>query len=72
MKKFLLAVGIILIAAAVLSLLFAAFCRHAYLGAMDASHEQLERLLKRAVVCFAAGLVLAAVGTACLIIRLKV
>ena len=71
MKTFLMVVGIVLIAAAVLSLLFAAFSRYGYYHTLDGSHELYERLEARMKLFFVIGLVLAVLGAACLIVRTR-
>ncbi len=69
MKKLLLIIGIVLIAAGVLALLFAGLNWFGYYRVLDGSAELYARLHRRTVVFGAAGLVLASLGTACLIIR---
>ena len=71
MKKFVLILGIILIAVCVLSLLYAALCLFGYYRVLDGSHELYARLQRRAVVFGALGLALAAAGTVCLILRAR-
>ena len=69
MKKLLLAVGIILIAACVISLLFAALQLFGYYHVMDGSAALYHRLQQRAIVFLVTGIVLAALGTVCMIVR---
>ena len=71
MKKLLLILGVILLAACVLSLLFAAWNRFAYFHVLDGSGELYLRLHRRMIVSFAVGLVLALLWAACLIVRGK-
>ena len=72
MRTPMLIIGIILIAAAVFSLLFAAFLRHAYFNTMDASPEHYARMRGRMTTFFITGLILAVLGAACLIVRIKI
>ena len=71
MKKLLLIFGIILIIAGVLALLFAALSRFGYYNLLDASSEKYAVLRRRMNISFIAGLVLAALGAACLFIRTR-
>ena len=71
MKTALLIVGIIVLAVGVLSLLFAAFSRYLYYHTLDGSSELYTRLHQRMIVSFVIGLVLAAIGAACIIIRIR-
>lgn len=70
MKTPLLIIGIILLAAAVLSLLYGALSLYAYRHMLDGSAEHYARLHQRAVCFFVAGGVLASAGAACMVIRL--
>ena len=69
MRKLLLIIGIVLIAAGVLALLFAALNLFGYHRVLDGSAELYARLHRRSVLFGTVGLVLASLGTACLIIR---
>ena len=69
MKTPLLIIGIVVLTAAVLSLLFAALNLHAYRHMLDGSAEHYARLHQRAVLFFVIGGVLAAAGAACFVIR---
>ena len=71
MKKALKIISIALIIAGILSLLMAALFRWAYYHLMDGSNEQYARLRYNKTVCLVTGIVLTAVGTACLLIRRK-
>ena len=71
MNKLLRILGIVLIVAAVLSLLLAAFSRMGYYNLMDGSPEQYAALHQRMVVCFVLGIVLALLGAVCLFLRAK-
>ena len=69
MKVFLMIVGIIVIVASVLSLLYAALNLSVYHNLKDGSSEQYARIHKRMIMFFVIGAVLFAAGIACLIIR---
>ena len=71
MKKTLLIIGIVCIVACVLFLLYALLNRHGYLNVQDGSAELYKRLHTRMNASFYTGLVLAAAGAACFIIRAK-
>ena len=72
MKTFLLITGIVLIAACVLSVLFAVLNLAAYNNMLDGSPEHYAKLRRRATVCFIAGAVFAVFGVVCLLIRVKI
>jgi len=72
MKKLLLIVGVICLIACVLSLLFAAFSWFGYYHVLDGSAELYISLHQRMIIFFVIGIVLAAIGTASLIIRSKI
>ena len=69
MKKLLLIIGIILIAAGILCLLFALLSRFGYYHMLDGSNELYQRLHRRMVVFTVTGAVLAAAGTVCIVVR---
>ena len=69
MKKLLLIIGSILIAAGILCLLFALLSRFGYYHTLDGSNELYQRLHRRMVVFTVTGAVLAAAGTACIVVR---
>ena len=71
MRILFLIVGIVLIAACVLSLLYAALNLFGYYKVLDGSHELYRRLHKRAVIFLIVGAVLAAAGAVCFIVRSK-
>lgn len=71
MKKPLLIVGVVIIIACVLSLLLALLNMHAYYNLRDGSAGHYNRLHQRAIIYFIVGIVLAAIGTACIIFWLK-
>lgn len=71
MKKWLLIVGIILIVASVVSLLFAALQLFGYYHVLDGSAALYARLHQRATVFFIAGGLLALGAVACLVLRAR-
>ena len=71
MKKMLLIAGIILIIAGVLSLLYAALNLFGYYHVLDGSADLYSRMYRRMITFGISGIVLAVLGTACLIIRFK-
>ena len=72
MKKILLIVGIILIFACVLALLFAALKWYGYRHLVDGTADHYTRLHRKMISYFVTGIVLAAAGTACIILRAKI
>lgn len=71
MKKALLIIGIILLAAAALSLIFSALSRYGYYHTLDGSQELYARLGRRTKLFFALGIAFAAAGAACMIVRAR-
>ena len=71
MKKLLLAVGIILIVACVISLLFAALQLFGYYHVMDGSAALFARLHQRAIVFFIVGGVLTVLGILGVVLRAR-
>ena len=71
MKKMLLIAGITLIIISVLSLLYAALNLFGYYHVLDGSAELYSRMYRRVITFGLRGIVLAVLGTACFIIRLK-
>ena len=69
MKKLLLIGGIVLLAAAVLALLFAALNLLLYCRVLDGSAALYARLHQRAIIFFVLGAVLAVLGVAGVIVR---
>ena len=72
MKKKLLIVGIILIIACVLSLLYAGLNLFVYYHALDGSAELYSSLHQRMIVFGLLGVVLGVLGAVCLIFRSKI
>jgi len=71
MRKLLLVVGILCIAVCVAALLLAAFHLIGYTQGMDGSAELYARLHRRMVGFCVLGVIFAAVGTVCLVLRGK-
>lgn len=67
MKKLLLLIGVVAIIACILSLLLALANIHAYNNLFDGTPEHYNRLHQKAIVFFIATIVLALIGTACII-----
>lgn len=72
MRKILLIAGIILFVACAIAFLAAIFFNYAYMHVLDGSTELYARLHSRAVIALVVGIVLAAVGIVCFIVRSKV
>ena len=71
MKNLLLIVGVIVIIACIMALLFAGLNLFGYYHALDGSPDFYARLHRRAIFWGGVGVVLAAVGTACVAIYAK-
>ena len=71
MKKLMSAAGIAAIVLGVLALLFSVFSWFGYYHGMDGSPEMYASLHRNMVLFLVIGLVLAAIGIACLIVRRK-
>ena len=69
MKKLLLIVGIVIIVACVICLLYGALNMFAYRGVLDGSAELYIKLHRRMNVSFIGGGVLAVLGVLCFMIR---
>ena len=72
MKKTLLIIGILLIIAAILFLLLAGIFLLSRQSLRDGTAAHYEALRQRAIICSVIGVVLAAGGAACIILRTKV
>ncbi len=72
MNKILLIFGIVLIVACVLSLLFAGLNLYGYYNILDGSPDLYRNMHRKMIIFSVIGIVLAVVGTVCLIIRLKI
>lgn len=71
MNRILRIAGIVIIIAGVICLLAAALQLYGYYHVMDGSAQLYHRLHRNAMIFAAVGLVLAAAGAACLLMRLK-
>ncbi|MBR2742718.1 MAG: hypothetical protein IKD89_03920 [Clostridia bacterium] len=69
MKKALLVVGIIIIIAGVLSLLFAGLNLFGFYNVLDGSSELYARLHQRSIIFAVIGIVLAVIGAVCIRLR---
>ena len=72
MKKLLLIVGIVIIAAGAVLLLFAALNLFGYCRVLDGSAELYARMHQRATVSFAIGFSFTAAGAACFAVRSRI
>lgn len=72
MRKLLLIVGIVSIIVCVLFLLFAALNMGAYYHLLDGTAEHYSRLYQKMIISFIVGIILAVIGTVCIIIRSKI
>lgn len=71
MKTIIFIVGIVMIVLCVLSLLFALLNALGYYHLYDGSAEHYHLLHQRMIVYFVIGIVLAVIGTVCIILRFK-
>lgn len=72
MRKLLLIVGVIIIIACILSLLYAMLNFSAYKSLRDGTPEHYERLYKKAITFLVIGIILALIGVFCFIVRYKI
>ena len=72
MKKLMLIVGIVTIAAGVILIAFAALNLMGYYRVLDGSAELYAKLHQRATVCFAVGAALAAIGAVCIFMKHRI
>ena len=72
MKKVLLIIGILLIIACVLLLVFALLYRHSYYNLFDGTPEHYKHLHQKMVTFFTAGGISALIGAVCVIIHTKI
>ena len=70
-KKLLLVLGIVIIVVSILALLFALLNLLGYYRVLDGSAELYGRLHRNMIVFLIVGIVLAAIGAACFVIRSK-
>jgi len=71
MKKLLLILGIVIIAAGVIALLFSALQLYGYYHLLDGDADMYIRLRWRMIVSLAIGIVLMAMGAVCFFIHTK-
>ena len=71
MKKLLLIIGVVIIIAGVIALLFSALQRFVYYHLLDGEAAMYIRLHWRMIISLVIGIVLVVIGAACLIIRTK-
>lgn len=71
MKKLLLIIGVVIIIAGVIALLFSALQRFVYYHLLDGEAVMYIRLHWRMIISLVIGIVLVVIGAACLIIRTK-
>ena len=72
MKKLLMIIGIVLIVACVLSLLFALLNLFGYRHVLDGSAELYGSLHRRMLVFLIVGIVLAVIGAVCFVLRSRI
>ena len=71
MKKGLLIIGIVILIAGVIALLFSALQRFGYYHLLDGEADRYIRLHGRMIISLVIGIVLVAMGAVCLILRTK-
>lgn len=71
MKKLLLILGIVIIIAGVIALLFSALQRYGYYNILDGDADLYIELHRRMIISFVIGIVLEVIGVVCLIFRPK-
>ncbi|MGN1198663.1 MAG: hypothetical protein ACI4TA_13845 [Acetatifactor sp.] len=71
MKKLLLILGIVIIIAGVIALLFSALQRYGYYNILDGDADLYIELHRRMIISFVIGIVLEVIGVVCLIFRTK-
>ena len=71
MKKFLLIIGVVIILAGVIALLFSALQLYGYYHLLDGDADMYIRLHWGMIISFVIGIVLVAIGAVCLIIHAK-
>jgi len=69
LKKLLLIIGILIIIAGVIALLFSALQGYGYYHLLDGDPEMYLGLHRRMILFFVIGIVLVVIGAACMIIR---
>ncbi|MBR5059791.1 MAG: hypothetical protein IKX06_03355 [Clostridia bacterium] len=71
MKKAMLIVGIVLIAACIISLLISAFNSYVYHNVLDGSQELYDKIHQRMIVFLGTGIALAVIGAGCIFLHFK-
>ena len=71
MKKLLLIIGVVIVIAGVIALLFSALQRYGYYHLLDGDADMYIGLHWRMIISLVIGIVLVAMGAVCLIIRAK-
>ena len=71
MKKLLLIIGVVIVIAGVIALLFSALQRYGYYHLLDGDADMYIRLHWRMIISLVIGIVLVVIGAASLIIRTK-
>ena len=71
MKKALLIIGIAIVVACAVALIMALFFRFSYYHVLDGSQALYDRLHRRMIISFIAGIVLAVIAAVCFIVRAK-
>lgn len=69
MKKLLLIMGIVILIAGVIALLFSALQGYGYYHLLDGDADLYIRLHRRMLLFFVIGMILAVIGVSCIIIR---
>ena len=71
MKKLLLVIGIVIVVAGIIALLFSAIQLYGYYHLLDGESDMYIGLHRRMIIYFVLGIVFAVIGAVCLIIRTK-
>ena len=71
MKKLLLVIGIVIVVAGIIALLFSAIQLYGYYHLLDGEADMYIGLHRRTIIYFVLGIVFAVIGAVCLIIRTK-
>ena len=71
MKKLLLIIGVVIVVAGIIALLFSAIQLYGYYHLLDGESDMYIGLHRRMIIYFVLGIVFAVIGAVCLIIRTK-
>ena len=71
MKKLLLIIGVVIVVAGIIALLFSALQLYGYYHLLDGESDMYIGLHRRMIIYFVLGIVFAVIGAVCLIIRTK-